>query len=578
MTGAGAAGRVSAMKFWGADGKAAAPKRTLSVRLRLMIMAVIVVLPVLAERIHNEQIDRDDRVQAAYSQALSLARQGAATQNEMFVSLRAILQSVASARATFNFSGENCDAFLAKIADPIPWMQALSVADLQGKIVCSSFPDAIGLDISGRKHFLKSVANRDFVLSDYMVGTRAKMPIITGALPQIGAEGKVVAVILGVIDLHWLGQIANDFMPPNATMMMIDGAGAVLARYPNPGEYVGRDFKSHRLILDMLKSSSGLLTQPGLDGVDRIFGFVQLPETEARFAVGFETDKVLLRANREMWTAFAELGAMIVLALLGIWFGGERLLVSPIRRFALAASQIGRGKNKSRAADLPWAAEFVPLAVALDDMTEKLDARERELRDLNSQLHELAHTDALTGLANRRTFNANLATAWKDAARLRRPVAVLMIDVDFFKRFNDHYGHMQGDACLRKVANVLSNGIRIDDPAQPGLRKPDLLARYGGEEFAVLLQDADLETAVDVGNRLRQAVEDMLMAHVGAPWGFVSVSIGVAAIKPAETANPVQLVECADDALYEAKRRGRNMVVAHSALQAVPPPLRVNER
>ena len=567
------------MEIGGADGKAAAPKRTLSVRLRLMIMAVIVVLPVLAERIHNEQIDRDDRVQAAYSQALSLARQGAATQNEMFASLRAILQSVASARATFNFSGENCNEFLAKIADPIPWMQALSVADLQGKIVCSSFPDALGLDISGRRHFIQSVASREFVLGDYLLGTRAKTPIITGALPQIGAGGKAVAVILGVIDLHWLGQIANDFMPPNATMMMIDGAGAVLARYPNPGEYVGRDFKNHRLILDMLKSSSGLLTQPGLDGVNRIYGFVQLPDTSARFAVGFESDKVLLRANREMLVALSELGAMILLALLGIWFGGERLLVSPIRRFALAASQIGHGKKtKARAADLPWAAEFVPLAVALDDMSDKLAARERELRDLNSQLHELAHTDALTGLANRRTFNANLAAAWKDAARLRRPVAVLMIDVDFFKRFNDHYGHMQGDACLRKVANVLSNGIRIDNASQPGLRKPDLLARYGGEEFAVLLQDADLETAVDVGNRLRQGIEDMLMAHIGAPWGFVSVSIGVAAIKPAETANPVQLVECADDALYEAKRRGRNMVVAHSALQAVPPPLRVNQR
>ena len=148
--------------------------RTLSVRVRLMIMAVLVVLPVLAERIHNEQIDRNDRVEAAYKQALSLARQGAATQNEILVSLRGILQSVASARSTFNFSNADCDQFLAKIAKPIPWIQALSVADLRGRVICSSFPDAIGLDISKRPHFTGAVATREFMLSDYLFGSRAR--------------------------------------------------------------------------------------------------------------------------------------------------------------------------------------------------------------------------------------------------------------------------------------------------------------------------------------------------------------------------------------------------------------------
>jgi PleD family two-component response regulator len=160
---------------------------------------------------------------------------------------------------------------------------------------------------------------------------------------------------------------------------------------------------------------------------------------------------------------------------------------------------------------------------------------------------------------------------------------VLMIDVDFFKKFNDHYGHVQGDVCLRKVANAVSSGLRgkpeavrapQDMPPSAsrmiGLpRKPDFVARYGGEEFAVLLQGADLDAAVDVGNRLRQAVEDMLMAHIGAPWGFVSISIGTAAVEPADMMTPSGLVECADEALYEAKRRGRNQVVARSSSQLV---------
>lgn len=563
---------MSAAKRSASQVGAAAPRRTLSVRLRLMIVAVLVVLPLLAERIYNEQIDRNDRVEAAYKQALSLARQGAATQNEVLVALRAILQSVASARATFDFSNAACDQFLAKINKPIVWVQALSVANLDGQVVCSSFPDAIGLDISKRSHFLNAISTGDFVLGDYLLGTRAKTPIMTAALPQLGPDGKPVAVILGVINLHWFGQIANDFVAPSGSMLMVDGTGHVLAQYPNDDKIIGRDAKDYPLVKNMVMASSGLVTESGLDGVRRIYGFVQLPDTEARFAVGFDEAAVLARADKEMWTALTELGAMVLLVLLGIWFGGERLLVSPIRRFAQAASQIGHGETKSRAAGLPWAAEFVPLAVALDDMTDKLDARERELRDLNNQLHELAHTDALTGLANRRTFNAQLASAWKEAQRAGAHAAVLMIDVDFFKRFNDHYGHVQGDVCLRKIAHILNTGIRhaatvadLHGRRDTSARKPDFVARYGGEEFAVLLPGASLEAAVETGQRLRGAVEDMLMAHIGAPWGFVSISVGAAAIVPSDELSPQELIESADAALYEAKHRGRNLVVGHSA-------------
>jgi two-component system chemotaxis family response regulator WspR len=97
-------------------------------------------------------------------------------------------------------------------------------------------------------------------------------------------------------------------------------------------------------------------------------------------------------------------------------------------------------------------------------------------------------------------------------------------------------------------------------------RKPDFAARYGGEEFAILLQGADTEVALRVGERLRKAVEDMLMAHAGAPWGFVSISIGAASVIPASHLTPQELTECADAALYEAKKQGRNRVVAGSAM------------
>jgi GGDEF domain-containing protein len=551
-----------------------------------MLLAVIAVVPMLLERIYNEELDRIERIEVAYKQAAGLAKQGAVAQNEVLVSARALLQSVESARTTFKSSDADCVKFLTKVADPVPWIKTLSLANLQGKIFCSSFADAIGLDISDRPHFTRAVDSGGFFVSDYFVGARIKSPAITISLAQRGVNESAAAVVIGLLDVSWFEKVAKTFVPPSGFMLMIDGRGTVLAQYPKDDDLVGRELGHHPLVQAMLGQPEGFVTTPALDGVRRIFGFVQLPGTNTRIAVGLDEREVLAGASRAMWKAIAEAAAVAALVLLAIWFGGERLLVRPIQALANTARRIGSGKDKVYAAELPWAAEFVPLAVALDDMAAKLSAREQELRDSNSQLLELAQTDGLTGLPNRRSFNDHLLAEWKLAAKLQQPLSVLMIDVDFFKKFNDHYGHIQGDQCLRKVSGVLREGtrVRVDSPSlapvqvtdlppsfqriSGRVRKADFAARYGGEEFAVLLQGADLDSALVVGERLRQGVEDMLMAHAGAPWGFVSISIGAASTFPSDLATAEELTAAADAGLYEAKRQGRNRV-AQSAPAAL---------
>jgi len=541
-----------------------------------MILAFAAVAPLLLERIYDEELDRIERVEIAYKQTSDLAKQGAAAQNEVLTSARALVQTLVSAQSTFNPSADDCDKFLAKTAASTPWIKTLSVANLQGKIVCSSFPGTIGLDISQRPHFIQALETGGFVVSDYFIGIRLKLPTITVALVQSGPDDRPASVVTALLDLSWFDKVATTFVPPTGFMLMIDGKGTVLAQYPNGEDWVGREVASHPLVQAMLARPKGFIIGPGIDNVRRIFSFVQLPGTSTRIAVGLDEKEVLARASRAMWKAVAEAAAVAALVLLGIWFGGERLLVRPIRALVNTASRIGSGADKTHAADRPWAAEFVPLAVALDDMAGKLSEREQELRDSNAQLRELAQTDSLTGLANRRSFNERLMAEWEIAVRLRQPIAVLMIDVDFFKKFNDHYGHIQGDACLRKVSNVLMEGtrIRVEAPAlapkmdlPPSfqrvtgrVRRVDFAARFGGEEFAVLLQGADLEAALLVGERLRQSIEDLLMAHAGAPWGFVSISIGAASVLPSEQGNAERLIESADANLYKAKRQGRNRV------------------
>jgi hypothetical protein len=450
-----------------------------------MILAVIALAPLITERIYNEEIDRSERIADAHKRVVEVARQGVTQQNQVIVSTRALLNAIANARAEFKFSDAECSDYLTKTAASASGIKTLSVANVSGKIICSSFAGALGLDISGRPHFEKAIDTAGFVLGDYFVGTRLTGPLITLALAQRGVNDAAAAVVLGVLDLGWFESAAKSFVSPSGYMLMIDGNGTVLAQFPHDQSSVGKTFKEDPLIEAMLARPEGLITTSFIDGKRRIFGFEQLPGIQAHIAFGIDESEVIAHANREMLTAFAELSAVALLVLLGIWFGGERLLVRPIRALAETATRIGHGDAKTHAAELPWAAEFVPLAVALDDMAEKLGEREQDLRDTNMQLHELAQVDALTGLANRRAFNERLFTEWKFACRQRQPIAVLMVDVDHFKRFNDHYGHVQGDGCLRKVAGVVMSATRaqasLASRVGHNARHVDFGARYGGE-------------------------------------------------------------------------------------------------
>jgi GGDEF domain-containing protein len=558
----------------------ARPSGAFSIRLRLMVLALIAIVPLVLERVHNEQFDRSERIDAAHKEVLDLARRAAAAQNDVIVSTRALLQVLAGSRAVSDPSDPVCGKLLKGIAEPDPWIRALSVANLAGRIVCSSSPVAVDLDISRRPHFIDALKTGQFTVSNYFMGTRDKNPLIIAAFPRHKADGSVESVVLATLDLDWIGQIAATLAArPGAIMLVVDGKGTVLAHEPNPENKVGRHLADHPFVKEMMTHGEGV-TEASLDGRRRIFGYVELPGTSAHVAFGFDESEVLSRVDSAMWLAFAELGGVTLLVLLSIWFGAERLLVRPIRLLAEAAARIGRGEDKMQAAKLPWASEFVPLAVALDDMAEKLEAREQELRDLNAQLRELAQLDPLTSLANRRTFNAQLQTEWKAAAKRRQPISVLMIDVDNFKPFNDRYGHVQGDACLRKVGELLKSfskgradfvaaagdtelpGTRAT-PAAPG-RERGLAARYGGDEFAMLLAGTGLDEAMRLAEHLRRAVEELLISHAGAPCGFLSISVGVASIVPGEHDSRQQLIEAADAWLYEAKQRGRNTVVAKS--------------
>jgi diguanylate cyclase (GGDEF)-like protein len=187
----------------------------------------------------------------------------------------------------------------------------------------------------------------------------------------------------------------------------------------------------------------------------------------------------------------------------------------------------------------------------LQEIKERLRA-ERALQNVNEELKRLANLDGLTKVGNRRRFDEYLQQSWRVSLREQRPLSLIICDVDYFKVYNDTYGHQAGDDCLCAVSRAISHSAR---------RPADLVARYGGEEFAVLLPNTSAEGAVEVAEAIRLEVEELKIPHDQCPISkVVSVSLGVSALVPYKEIQPELLIALADKALYEAKHRGRNCV------------------
>ncbi|MCB2382827.1 diguanylate cyclase [Shewanella sp. SR1] len=185
------------------------------------------------------------------------------------------------------------------------------------------------------------------------------------------------------------------------------------------------------------------------------------------------------------------------------------------------------------------------------ELESMIKARTCELAEANRQLEILSNTDGLTNIGNRRLFDMMLQTEWSRGQRSNSSLALIMLDIDHFKQFNDHYGHLAGDDCLKQLASTLS---------QSGRRAGELVARYGGEEFVILLPNIDKKTVLDTAQHIHQLIQSIAIPHANTDLGIVTASAGVAYLNPAKQHDPLELVRQADFALYRAKSAGRNCI------------------
>jgi two-component system chemotaxis family response regulator WspR len=187
-----------------------------------------------------------------------------------------------------------------------------------------------------------------------------------------------------------------------------------------------------------------------------------------------------------------------------------------------------------------------------DEAFQFLRASQKNLADANIELQKLAALDSLTGIANRRRFDEVMRAEWQRGQRDQKPLSLLMCDVDCFKVYNDSFGHLAGDLCLKKAAAVLTEHLK---------RPADVAARYGGEEFAIVLPDTAQEGALVIANACRSHIERLAIENPQAPAGLVTMSFGLATVVPSKAGSAETLIALADKALYQAKNDGRNRVV-----------------
>jgi diguanylate cyclase (GGDEF)-like protein len=520
-----------------------------------MLLALLAVVPLTLDRVRLLENSRTERLEIARTEVLSLARRAVESESEMIEATRAVLRVASRLYETTAGHPGDCPAALAGVAADVPWILSLVVVGPDDRVACSNLKRLEGLDLSDRAFIRKAREQGGFVLSEQVLDRTNGAPAVIAAQLAPGPGPQGAAILAARIDLRWIGRTSSAIARhAGAAAVLLDGQGTVLAAVPDREEGIGTRFADPSLLTQMLSQAEGQAAMPWSDGERRIGAFARLPGTDSLVVVGLNEYEVLSRIDREIGIAYLQLVMFGLLTLLAAWFGGEQLIVEPIRALTRVAIRIGRGELDARPSGQVWAVEFAPLVSALADMGRQLSERDRELRSANRHLETLASIDCLSGLANRRSFDAHLEAEWQRAALTGRPLGLMMIDVDHFKLFNDNNGHVEGDRCLQMFGGLLANLAT----------GADFAARYGGEEFALLMPETDLAHAMRLAERLRAEVAGLGIVHRAAPAGVVTISVGVACLLPADGEPPRVLIEAADAGLYQAKRTGRNKVATEA--------------
>ncbi|WP_238270713.1 MULTISPECIES: sensor domain-containing diguanylate cyclase [Methylobacterium] len=395
----------------------------------------------------------------------------------------------------------------------------IALVDSSGQVQITSDPETTSRhSVADLPEFqrLKADPQAGLVITGPRTSRISGRSIMGLSRPIVKADGTFGGMVSGAIHLSYFqSQFARLRIDPGAHINVFHQDGTLMLRHPYGAGYVGRNVADGPAFLRHREERRGMFVGTStLDGKDRLYAFANLEGLPLVVNVSTGVDSI-----RAVWLSKALWIAALILGLICVTLGS--------------------------------------MLVLHREMTQRTVA-EDSARTANAELSRLALTDSLTGLPNRRRYDAALDEAWQRAVRHREPIALLLLDADHFKRFNDHFGHHRGDAVLQALAAcVLQRLAGLDAVA----------CRIGGEEFAVILSGLPDDAVRALADRIRRAVVGLQIAHATDVGGVATISVGLACRVPGPGDDAAALFADADAALYAAKRAGRNRVraAAHAA-------------
>lgn|GEM_PF-2376014 len=420
----------------------------------------------------------------------------------------------------------------------------ISVADERGNFLASSRPEYVGINVSDREYFksqLSADSNQLFLSKPFQGRVDVGKWIFHVSRRLNKPDGSFSGVVvIGVEPLYFSNFYRQMNLGKDYGVNLVGRDGITRVRLVGDKMDVGTDIRSASLFSHVQNDAVGSYTDRSIiDGTRRIYSYIAMPDYPLIVAVFVSEEEALADFYQRQYRYYltASLLSLFIALISGllIWMvvGKEKL------------------ENQLRRAKDGLEIKVAQRTTELQDAHDEQQAMNEELQAMNDELQRLSNVDGLTGIANRRFFDDSLERECHVAMRIGKPISLIMVDIDFFKAYNDTYGHQLGDECLRIIATTLAAGVK---------RSTDLVARYGGEEFVVILPNTDAVGAIRVAEKLRLRVENLCLLHSGSLGNCVTISLGAAVSVQPKESTPLPLIAAADDALYQAKREGRNCV------------------